>query len=516
MKVQRYKYLKNKFLPLFLFSLIAGIFTGAVIFLFKLASSYVISISGQIYAFVRSEVIYIPLLVIGAGIVGFLASLILRFVPDCRGGGMPSSIAALRDQVPIMHLVSLPFVFVSSLLTYICGVPLGTEGPSVQMGTMVGWLTSRVLSQKNRVLRRYVMTGGACAGFAAATGAPLTGMLFAFEEVHLKFTPMIFMSASLTVAASSVVTEILCSLAGISSKMFDFSINFVMDIKYVWIAVIIGLVCGVFAMFFTNIYRKISRFLGKRINKLPFSLRISMIFVIVSLIGVVFAECIGTGHHLTEELLKGHGVWYLIIIFLLVRTLLLVVANSQGVTGGLFIPTLAFGAMIGALCGKGMVAVGFLPQEYYIVTVVIGMTAFLAASSRIPLIALAFSLEALAGLSNFLPISIGVAVAYATIEFIGVVSFHDAIVERKIENFNKGREIFETEVELIVKPDSFVIGQEVRDVFWPADCVVVSVIKNPDLPHHTSLAEGDLLQVHYKTTHPRYTEDRLEELVGKQ
>ena len=174
MKNNGLKYLKQTLLPLVVFSLVTGVLTGAVIFLFKIASTAVIGLSEGIYALARQNLLIAPLIIVGAGLVGLLSALILKLIPECRGGGIPSAIGALRGQVPIKNILSLPFVFFASLLTYLGGVPLGTEGPAVQMGTLVGWTTSKVIGKKTPAWHRYTMTGGACAGFAAATGAPLT------------------------------------------------------------------------------------------------------------------------------------------------------------------------------------------------------------------------------------------------------------------------------------------------------------------------------------------------------
>ena len=219
-----------------------------------------------------------------------------------------------------------------------------------------------------------------------------------------------------------------------------------------------------------------------------------------------------------DTLIEGHGIWYMLIIYLLVRSVFLMIANTQGITGGLFIPSLAIGAMIGALCGKGMAAMGIMPREYVAITVVIGMVSFLSASSRVPLTALAFALEALSGHTNFLPIAIGVAVAFTVIETVGEHSFNDTVVDMKIAERNRGKEVYENEVELIVARDAFVIGREIRDVLWPPNCMVVSVIKNPYVASHrpSEFGEGDLLRVHFRTTDPEFIAEGLEELVGKQ
>jgi H+/Cl- antiporter ClcA len=324
---------------------------------------------------------------------------------------------------------------------------------------------------------------------------------------------MIFMSAALTTLFSALTMELLCLASGIRSSLFGFSINAVMPVRYMWSALIIGLVCGGAAIVFTKSYKTVNKFLGKALRRIPFILRIVMIFVSVSVIGLLSGELIGTGHHLVDILIEGHGVWYMLIIYLIVRSVFLMIANTQGVTGGLFIPSLAIGAMLGALCSKGMIAIGILPREYGIICVVIGMVSFLAASSRVPISALAFSLEALAGFSNFLPVAIGVAVAFTVIETAGVHSFNDTVVDMKIEEYNRGRELIESDVELVVQKDAFVIGKEIKDVLWPPNCVVIPVIKISSGP---TIGEGDLLRVHCRTHHPEFIEARLEELLGNQ
>ena len=110
-----------------------------------------------------------------------------------------------------------------------------------------------------------------------------------------------------------------------------------------------------------------------------------------------------------------HATLILVVIFV-VRALLLMIATNSEITGGLFVPTLAFGAMIGALLGKGMVLCGALPEAYYPIIVIAGIAAYLAAFSKIPLMALAFAAEALCGMANILPIGIAVTVAFLVVE----------------------------------------------------------------------------------------------------
>lgn len=517
MKKKRLTYIKNILLPCLLLSIITGALTGGLIFIFKVAASAVISLSTDAYAFVRENPAYLPCLLLEAAVLGLIAALILKKAPNCRGGGIPTSIALLRGLIPFHWLKSVFLLFGSAMLSYLCGVPLGNEGPSVQMGTALGRGTVRVIARKNLAWDRYIMTGGACAGFAAATGAPLSGIFFAFEEAHRRFSPMIFMVASMTVIASTATMELLCDLAGISSSLFSFTVDTVLPLKFIWAALAVGIACGICAIFFTKLYRLIRGFIGKRLAKIPFVLKIVVVFVAVSLIGFASEGFIGSGHSLVDELIEGHGVWYMLIIYFCVRAILLMVANNSGVTGGLFVPTLAFGAILGSLCGDAMISLGILPDEYYIITVVIGMASFLAASSRTPITAVTFAAEALCGLTNILPITVGVTFAFLVIETFGVTAFTDTVIEGKVEEARAGKTATIVDAHLTVKEGAFVVGKEIRDILWPPTCAVLSVTKNPDIRGAgQGITEGDILHVHYQTYDPEKTITILEALVGAQ
>lgn len=518
MHSKRSNYAKNILLPCLLFSVITGIFTGILIFLFKAAASWIISASSGIYAYVRENPALLPVLIGGAAVVGLISAFVLKRVPDCRGGGIPTSIVILRGLVPLNWIKSVVFVFFSAMLTYFCGIPLGNEGPSVQMGTAVGRGTVSIFAGKNHAWDRYIMTGGACAGFAAATGSPLTGIFFAFEEAHRRFSPMIFMAASMTVIASTAAMQILCALTNTSPYLFNFTLDTVLPIKYIWAAVIVGAACGLCASGFTKVYRIVRGFLKTKLAKLPFTLKTVIIFAAVSVIGFVSDECISSGHHLVDELIEGHGVWYMLIIIFCVRALLLMIANNSDITGGLFVPTLAFGAIIGAVCGKALTAAGILPDEYYIIMVVIGIAAFLGSCSRTPIMALSFAIEALAGLSNILPVAIGVTIAYLVIETLGITAFTDTVIEAKVEAAHTGKTAQIVDTHLTVKDGSFVMGKEIRDILWPPTCVILSVHKHPKHAGHPdpAIAEGDVLHVHYQTYDPDETMEILESLIGKQ
>ncbi len=516
MKKQRTTYIKNILLPCLVFSFVTGITTGCVIFLFKIASKYVFDLSANTYQYVQENPVWLPVLLLGAALIGLLAAWILKRTKNCRGGGIPSSVAILRGLIEFRWLKSIFYLFVSSLLTFLGGIPLGNEGPSVQMGTAIGKGTVRIFAKKQKAWDRYVMTGGACGGFACATGAPLTGILFAFEEAHRKFSPMLFMTAAMTVTVATAIMRVLCEIGGISPYMFDLKINLVLPLSYLWLAVFVGILCGLVAVLFTKLYAAIGKLLTQRLQKLSFTLKIVVTFLLVALCGFACKGAIGSGHDIIHELIYGHGVWYLLILYFCIRAIFLMLANHSGISGGLFVPTLTFGAIIGGLCAKLAIATGLLPEKYYILLILIGMAAFLSASSRTPLTAIAFALEALGGLSNVLPIAIGVTFAFLTIETWGITALHDIVIEQKVAKFNEGKQSTVVDTFVRIMPDSFAVGKEVYDILLPPTCTVLSIKRAHSFKHTDSLNVGDILHLHYQTYEPETTLTAIEAIVGCQ
>lgn len=515
MKQERRTYIQNILLPCLLFSGIAGAFTGLFVFLFRMAATEIIRLSEELFAWIREAPQYLPLLLLGAAALGLLTALILRRAKSCRGGGIPTAVALLRGLITFRWVNSIFVLFTTAMFSFLGGLPLGSEGPCVQMGTAVGSGTVRIFARRHPAWERYIMTGGACAGFATATGAPITGIFFAFEEAHRRFSPMLFMTAASAVLTGTVTTRFLCSLSGMQFSMFEMPTIPALPMTLLWFPLVIGAVSALFAILFTKCYRLIGALINKTLSRVPFVIKLTAVFVLVAFLGFFFSELTGSGHHIIHTLLFGRGVWYLLLAILILRAILLLLSNHAGATGGLFVPSLCFGALIGALCAELFVAIGILPVEFYALSVIIGMASFLAASARTPITALTFAAEALCGFSGILPVMIGVTLSFLVIETAGITSFNDTVIESKVAAAREGKTPQVVETHLSVRPGAFVIGKEVRDILWPPSCVILSVQNAPDRHlHGEGMAEGDILHVRYQTYDPAHTARLLSDLIG--
>ncbi|MBO7170249.1 MAG: chloride channel protein, partial [Clostridia bacterium] len=241
-----------------------------------------------------------------------------------------------------------------------------------------------------------------------------------------------------------------------------------------------------------------------------------LLFALTALVGFFLADALGTGHSLVSALLSSHAAWYMLLLLFLLRAIGMMFSNTSGVTGGVFLPTLAFGAILGALCAKGMIALGWIGAEYYMLMIVLGIASFLGATSRIPLTACVFAVETLGGIHTVLPIVMATTVALLIVEATGLEDFTDTVINAKMRKLTKNKKPLTVEVPLTVALHSFAIDKELRDILWPNSCVVLSYSHAEWQPENVGIAAGDVITVRYVTYDPAATAKELKALVGEQ
>lgn len=514
-------YFSNLIFPAFVFGSITGILTAVVIVLYKLLAKFVISFSEETYIFLRSNWYFIPLVLVVFFGVAFLFSRIYKKYPRVRGGGIPSSIALLRSIVTFRWLRTLVGVFFMSMTSFLIGVPLGNEGPSVLMGTAIGKGSVKTMAKNRPAWCSYAMTGGACAGFAVATGASVSGILFAVEEAHQRISPMILIVGCIAVLCAQLTAEILCPLFNLSTSLFPQMNVITLAVKDVWIPIVIGVAMGLFAVVFLRYYHVISDFCNIKLKKVPHNVKIFSVFVLTLVFGLISFSFISTGHEVFSLLLEQNVAVYGLIILLVVRTSLTLLANTNKLTGGVFVPIMAIGVILAGIIGKGLQAVG-LSSEYYTVILALGVGACISAMMKMPLTAVVFSLEALGCVNNVLYVIVVVAVSFIITEIFEVKGINDSILGNivKAQEETHERKIIDTHV--TIKKGSFAEYRHARDIIWPSNFFLLSIIPSKsrraqvDQQGSKIFHEGDVLHIRYATFDESYTKHQLMTIVGDQ
>ncbi len=498
-----------------------GVLTAIVILIYKICAGAVISFSEAGYLYLREHLYWLPLPIVALGIVAVIFARIYKKYPYLQGGGIPTSIGILRGFITFDWLKSLVGIFILSVTTFFIGVPLGNEGPAVQMGTAVGRCAAKMFSKSRQALDRYAMTGGACAGFSSATGAPISGILFAIEEAHGKFSPLVLLVSSVSVLSSRAVSELIFPMFGVSISLFpDLNLT-ALPAHDLWLPVLVGLAVGLFSVLFLKYYKLLYNFSNKALKKHRRDVLIFIIFSLTLTAGLFSFSFISTGHELITELLENAHLLPLVLI-LFIRTTLTLSANTTGITGGIFVPVLSLGALVAAVICSILKATVGLSAEYGVLILFLGITACVAGTMKMPLTAVVFAVEALSCSRNLLSVITVAITAFAITELFGVHSINEHVLEGKLESLNTNKTFSVYDAFVTVQPDSFAVGKQIRDVLWPASLFILSLKHNPEFQAQAGeisgkvLCAGDILHVRYSSFDSEETKSQLLAIVGNQ
>lgn len=422
-------YLWFFFLPMAAFSAFNGMLIGALVSLYGFLSEYLVNNSVMIFGFVRERLYYIPLLFAALILLALVKTLLLKKTPECKGSGVPRTEGVLRGILSFRWLRTLLTTFFATSITYMTGLSLGSEGPSIQIGASLSTGACKIFKTPQHV-QGAMVTGGAAAGLATAFNAPLTGIVFAVEEVHKKFSPILFISVAIAVLFSNIMTRILRKVMGFKLLLLDFGALPEIPLNFVWALFLLGIVIGIFALLFNKLIFKANKLTGK-FKKIPLSVRLITAFVLSGVLGLVFIDTLGGGHHLIEKVGNMDYNTLMLVLLFVVKLFLIIVCFSSGATGGLFIPMLTLGALLGGIMAKLLILMGLDPK-YFTTVVVIAMTAFFGASVRAPLTAIILIVEITGQLSGFLMTGIAIFTAYFIPIMARTAPLYDGLLENII------------------------------------------------------------------------------------
>ena len=190
------KYILNSLLPILFNGIIIGMLVGVVVWGYNFCAEHIVEFSSHIYKSVHENLVFMPLLLLGVGLLACLMALLLKFIPELAGSGIPYTEGVMRGQLKFKKVKMFFGTIIYSFITFFAGLPLGSEGPSVQLGGLVGNNVNAIeekIRWRSKAWNRLSITSGASAGLAVAFNAPLTGLIFALEEGHKKFSPTILL-----------------------------------------------------------------------------------------------------------------------------------------------------------------------------------------------------------------------------------------------------------------------------------------------------------------------------------
>ncbi|MFA5364887.1 MAG: chloride channel protein [Candidatus Bathyarchaeia archaeon] len=276
----------------------------------------------------------------------------------------------------------------AAILTIGLGGSAGPEGPSLLAGGGV----ASALSKRFKVhgeLRRRIFVAGAAAGLAATFRTPLTAILFALEIPYKNDLDR----ETLIEATIASVPAYLLSIAVLgSTPIFGVVSVSSLTLEEIALALLLGLICGLYAVFFTKTFSWTALLSIKLRKKIGSAGLIVLGATVLSLSGLFSLYTIGVGLHFVNVIIQGTTFSIAVLaLIILVKTFATSFTLNFGGSGGLFFPTIVIGAAMGYIFSLTFNV--NLPVMF----VAVGMAALLAGTHKILLTPVAFVVETLGG-----------------------------------------------------------------------------------------------------------------------
>jgi chloride channel protein, CIC family len=305
--------------------------------------------------------------------------LLYRYFPDARGSGVPQTKAALYARDGVITASTMLGKFFCTATTLACGIPLGREGPSVQVGGGIASVLARRLGLSSENVKALIPVG-ASAAIAAAFNTPLAAVVFALEEIVGDMNAPVLGSVVLASATSWFVLRLLLG----NDPLFKVpQYQLVNPVEFLIYAVL-----GVLGGFVSVAFTKLLLGMRERFLKFPqWTCWFQPVAggLVAGLIAWRVPQVLGVGYGYVGQALNNGMALKLMAMLVVLKLLAVTTSYASGNAGGIFGPSLFIGAMLGGSVGS--VAHHFWPL--YTATpgayALVGMGALFAGIIRVPM-----------------------------------------------------------------------------------------------------------------------------------
>lgn len=402
----------------FAMTILTGICSGLIAVFFHKIIKTISELTGTNKAFTLEAFFYGGILV---AISGYLTT---RFFPATSGSGIPTVRLALAVQHGNLALKNTIAKFLTSILSLSSGIPLGKEGPAISIASGLGSYFANVFHLSKKRVKALVAVGSA-GGIAAGFNTPITAVVFTLEEIVGDLNAKMLGS----IVISSVIAAVTASiLHGNHPTLVQVSYFFggAKELIYFAGVGVIAALLGPAWLKFTIWIRQFSKrvFKGHRLSFMMFS------FVCVGFASWIAPEILGGGTNtINDTLLSSMLSWQNLGILFILKFVLTGLLYSTGISGGLFMPTLLMGAILGS--ALGLASNTFLGSDLNIQAfALVGMGSFFATVIRAPFTSIIMVFELTRNYEIIMPLMAANILAYAISSKLSKGSIYEQISEQ--------------------------------------------------------------------------------------
>jgi CIC family chloride channel protein len=403
---------------------LSGLGAGALLYLLRVVQGLAWpdgeSFVGAVEATPPLKRIAIPAL---AGLlVGFIA-LVTR--KPLGGHGTARIIEAIWHRGRELQLPRTLLRGVVSVVSVGMGASLGREGALVQTGAAAGsWLAGKFRIEEKQA--RVLVACGAASGIAAAYDVPIGGALFGLEVLLGSFALELL---GPIVVSCVVATAVSRTLPGVHVEYVipDYELLRPSEL-------LLGLALAPLFGLASAIYVRVMGWVEVQVDRLPRWTQPALPPLALGLVGAAairWPPLLGNGFDTVHDILLGGFPLGALLVLPFLKLAASAVSAGAGVPGGLFTPSLFYGAALGGATGEllALVLPGLAVPPGALALV--GMAAVLAGTTHAAVSSVLIIFEMTGDYGVILPLMISAAVAAATSRAIESDSLYTAPLRRR-------------------------------------------------------------------------------------
>lgn len=492
--------------------ILIGLIAGVVVSVFRLLISHGLLLVQWFFRQANQHYWLLGVWVVISVLLTLLIGHWLKQTPEIKGSGIPQVEGQLMGEVEYQWWPVLWKKFVGGVLAIGSGLFLGREGPSIQLGATVGqgFAAGRKISGNKR---RILIASGASTGLSAAFNAPIASSLFILEEVYHNFSTMVWITALASAIAADFVST------------FFFGLTPVLHISYVhalpleqygWL-ILLGLLLGLFGRLYQLVVLRVGAWYHK-LKWLPDEYNSLIAFILLIPVGLFLPQILGGGNQLIVSIGgRAPGIMILLIVFV-VRFIYSMMAYGTGLPGGIFLPILTLGAVLGALFGQVLVAWHLASPAVVPIFTITAMAGYFAGISKAPFTAILLITEMVGTLQHLMPLAVVSLIAYLTVDVLGGTPVYAAMLEQSLQKAHHGQSQPVTQLEFPVFENAIIDGQQTRDVNWPEGTLLTEIKRGERVivPHgDTVIRLGDTLLLNVPQKRLSHVRRKMKQLTGE-
>ena len=198
------------------------------------------------------------------------------------------------------------------------------------------------------------------------------------------------------------------------------------------------------------------------------------------MISIFFKDITGGGHELIEKMFDARLPIKILAIVLVAKFLYTMICYGTGFPGGIFLPMLVIGALVGKIYGTILVTYFGIPQEFVVHFMLLGMAGYLTASVKAPITGVILIMEMTGNFSYLFMLIIVSTGTYILTELLSMEPIYEILLERLISGKKDANEKVPLESRIVtilihVGIDSEFDNKKVKDLKLPKKVLIVGI-----------------------------------------